>query len=214
MQKRPLVIAVYEPRWFIRVLDILRERGVYFTHYYSSSEVPYGSVVYTDHPLFLREASERKDLLVVYDPGHECVNLEKAILASHLKEQYSELVVGVDPGRRLGYIVIGDGEYVMHGSGDYVDLLNTLSYVASCIPAGKLVVRVGSKHKGVETALLIRKDTGLRVEVVDEDDTTPNPLKTGEMKVFESRLRRVKPYREKDVYAAYKIALKKGVEVG
>ncbi|ADV65004.1 hypothetical protein [Desulfurococcus mucosus] len=213
MQKRPLVIAVYEPRWFLKVLAVLRERNVSFSHYYSRDEVPYGSVFYTDYTVFLEEVSDRRDVVVFYDPSRDCRVLEKAILATRLKTGYRELVLGVDPGRRLGYIVIGDGEYVEHGTGDYIDVVNMANYLRECMPADRVIVRVGSRHRGVELASMLRRDTGLRVEIVDEDATTPGSVSIDEARVLGERLRRVKPFREKDVYAAFKIAMMKGVEV-
>lgn len=213
MQKRPLVIAVYDPRWFIHVLGVLRERNIPFHHYYTRDEVPYGSVLYTDYIVFYEEARGRSDILVFYDPGHDCRVFEKAILASSLKNGFKELVLGVDPGRRIGYIVVGDGEYVMHGDGEYIDLVEAARYVKECMPAERIVVRVGSRHRGIELASMLKKDTGLYVEVVEEDETTPRLVKVDEVKMFRSRLRGVKPYRDKDIYAAYRIALKKGIEV-
>ncbi|MEL9909382.1 MAG: hypothetical protein QXP97_07050 [Desulfurococcus sp.] len=213
MQRRPLVVAIYEPKWFIHVLSVLRERNIFFSHYYTRDEVPYGSILYTDYSVFSEEMAGRSDILVFYDPTHDCRILEKAILASYLKDIYNELVIGVDPGRRIGYIVVGDGEYIIHGMGEYIDLIHVVNYLKKCVPAERIIIRVGSRHRGIELASILKKDTGVKVEVVSEDDTTPSSIKIDDARLLGSRIGRIKPFREKDVYAAYKIAMKKGVEV-
>jgi hypothetical protein len=40
LQRRPLVIAIYDSKWFMRVLDIVKRRGIIFHHYYTPTDVP------------------------------------------------------------------------------------------------------------------------------------------------------------------------------
>ncbi|MEM2025342.1 MAG: hypothetical protein QXW94_03540, partial [Desulfurococcaceae archaeon] len=117
MQRRALVIAIYDPKWFLKVLGVLRRRDLLFQHYYTSDKVPYSSVVYTDFNLVLKELSGRGDLLVVYDPDKSCRKVEEAILASHMIGGYANIVMGIDPGSVLSYVFLGDDQLIFYGEG-------------------------------------------------------------------------------------------------
>lgn len=213
MQKKPLVIAVYDPRWFLRVLEILRRRGVSYHHYYTPHEVPLGSIVYTDYKPIAEELLWRKDLLVVYDSGRTCRLLEKAISMAYLKERYKSIVVGVDPGRVLSYVVVGDSELLMYGSGTVEHLSKDIDYVVNCLDYDELLVRVGTGIMSEEIILAIKGRFSVPIELVDESYTTPSMRRIHEIEVVSKRLRGIKPFRQKDVYAAFRIALSKGIEV-
>ncbi|MEM3926326.1 MAG: hypothetical protein QXU13_01915 [Desulfurococcaceae archaeon] len=214
MQRRPLVIAVYEPLWFINVMRVLRERDIIFHHYYSSDEVPYGSVVYTDHEYFLKELSNRNDLLIIYDPSRDCRKLEEAVLlCKSLSNFYSEVVIGVDPGKVISYAIVGDGLFITYGEGSIDDLNNSIEYVKRCLPFKDLLIRVGSGRNGLELALALKRLFNTRVELVSEEETTPRWSIKEEINLLSRRLKGLKPYRFKNIYAAYRIAMKNGVEV-
>lgn len=213
MQIRPLVIAIYDPVWFRKVVEILGERDVIFHHYYSRDEVPWGSVLYTDHIEFVREMEGRRDVLVVYDPQRECRSLELAVLKSKGLEKYSEVVMGVDPGRVVSFIALGDGEYIFHGEGDPGDLLGSINYILSCIPCDSFVIRIGNRDRGPLLAALLKERLGVRVELVPEELTTPSESLKYEAEYLRRRLKWLRPYRARDIYSAYKIASRKGIEV-
>jgi hypothetical protein len=213
-QRRPLVVAVYDPRWFLRVLATLRRRGVRYHFYYDEPEVPHGSVVYTDLEDIAKALSKRSDLLVIYDPLRSCRELERAILASMFISEYSSVVVGVDPGHVVNYVVLGDDDLVLYGAGDLNALIADLDYVVNCVPFKEMTIRVGT---GVSCGDIIHtlksRYPGARLELVDESSTTPSRSRIVEIAYISRRLKGLKPFRYKDIYAAYRIALSRGVEV-
>lgn len=214
MQRRLLVLAIYDPRWFMKVLELSRRRGVIFNHYYFKERVPYGSVVYTDFEQVLGELADRNDLIVVYDPEKTCRGFEKAVLLTMHITGYRNLVIGIDPGATLSYVVLGDDHLLLYGDGGLRDLSRDLSYVTNCIPHEEIRVRVGAGSRCGEVLEYIKKNYAwLPLELVDEASTSPSRRKTEEIVYSSKRLRGLKPFRHKDIYAAYKIALSKGIEV-
>ncbi|MEM0001644.1 MAG: hypothetical protein QW211_01975, partial [Desulfurococcaceae archaeon] len=141
MQRRPLVIAIYDPRWFMNVIKLLKKRGVIFHHYYSRNEVPVGSVLYTDLEQIVNEISDRRDLLVIYDPAKSCRKLEEAILATMYISEYRSIVIGVDPGQLISYVVLGDETLVFYGEGGIRDFEKDLNYILYCIPFKEIRIK-------------------------------------------------------------------------
>jgi len=212
-QRRELVLAIYEPSWLVRVVEYLRRRGIRFHHYYSGEKVPPGSVVYTDYYLFADELSARSDIVVIYDPNRNCRELEKAILITRFTDTYGAIVVGIDPGSKLSYVVISNGELLFYGEGKLEDLEKDLKYIRECIPHKELRVKIGSGFNAVDIALEIKRKYNVPVELIDEKMSTPSVSRLEEIRFLKKRLKELKPFRYKDVYAAYKIAISEGVEV-
>jgi len=213
LQRRGLLLAIYEPTWFIRVVEYLKRRGVKFYYYYSSREVPLGSVVYTDYSVFVEELSSRSDLTVVYDPERNCRELERAILLTRLTDSYDVIIVGIDPGQDISYVIISGNELLLYGEGQLKDLERDLDYIVECIPHKSLKVKIGTGFNAVDTALSIKRKYNVLVELIDEKMSTPSVSRLDEVRFLEKRLSRLKPFRYKDIYAAYKIAISEGVEV-
>jgi len=214
LQKKHLVIAIYDPEWFIRVRELLKKRGVLFSYLYSPLEVPFSSVFYTDHKEFVDSISERRDLEVIYDPEHDCRGIEQAVMATYLIESFRELVVGVDPGKYIAYVALGDGTLVDYGKTDILGFVEELKYFLKCIPSQSFRVKIGASPKGLELVQVLRKEFKLPFEIVPEEKTSPAIESRDEIRYIAEKMRRgLRPFRFKDVYAAYRIALKKGVEV-
>ncbi|MEM0246722.1 MAG: hypothetical protein QXJ84_02640 [Desulfurococcaceae archaeon] len=214
MQRRLLVLAVYDPKWFMQAIKLAKRRGIAFSYYYPGEDLPRGSVVYTDFEYILGELEGRKDLLIIYDPQRSCKKLEEAILASMYSSGYRSVIVGVDPGDVLSYVILGDDYLLLYGEGGLKDLDEDFNYVLSCVPHDEIRVKVGTGHKCGEVVEYIKKKyVNIPLELVDETSTSPSRSRIDEVVHSARRLRGLKPFRHKDIYAAYRIALSKGVEV-
>jgi len=195
----------------MRVLNILRSRFIEFSVYDHEYSPPYFSVLYTDHSYFLERVRNRSDVAVFYDPQHSCRVLEGAILATKFKNKYNELAIGIDPGRKPYVVVLGDEEILEHGYINMDDLKSFVDKCISCYPHENVVVRVGGGYDGWAIALRLKESLDVRIEVVDEIETTPkagnvdDPIHIYLTNVFRTR--------NKDAYAALKIALRRGIEV-
>jgi len=196
------------------VLSILRKRNIAFTVFEDENKLPLYSVLYTDYQYFVEKASRRSDILVIYDPMHRCIELERAILATRFKEEYDEIVFGVDPGSRPSVVVLGD-----EGLLDYQALYSVkdvVEYIADktqCYPSKKIVVRIGGGFNGWKIALALKKKLKVRTEVVDEWETTPKNTRLDDILLSSKYLVNLAKHRYRDVYAALKIALRRGIEV-
>ncbi|ABN69726.1 hypothetical protein Smar_0619 [Staphylothermus marinus F1] len=214
MIRRPLVIAVYEPRWFIRVIDILRNRRINYTVYDRPENLPYYSVLYTDYEEFVREASIREDIKIIYDPNDSLRGLEESILATMFKTEYREVSIGIDPGNKPYIVVIGDGEILYHGYVSLDKVSDQILMYLSSIPAHRRIVRVGAGYNGLEIATKLRRKININIEIVDEYETTPRSNRSSQTSSLNKKLLEIlKPYRNKDAYAALRIALRKGIRV-
>lgn len=212
MQRRPVVVAVYDPRWFMKTLELAKRRGIRYHLYYEPQAVPHSSIVYTDHEDIVRELIRREDLIVIYDPNRDCRMLEKAFLASMYVDQFDYIVVGIDVGKKLSYVVLGNDKLLLYGEGDIRTLERDLDYVSQCIPYTRMIVRIGLGPRAIEITNRLRTKYILEVELVDESKTTPGEILDGEI-IQGMRQRGLRPHRDKDIYAAYRIALSKGVKL-
>ena len=215
MYRRPLVIGIYEPKWFMRVKSILDTRRIDYSIYEDKDTIPYYSVFYTDYRGFVEEAVSRNDVLIIYDPRDTRMGLEISILATMFKEKYNTLTIGIDPGSKPYYLVIGDGEVIEHGYVELEKICEKINYLLNNIPSREKIVRVGSGLNGFDIIYLLRKTiSGVKIEVVDEHETTPRSRLVNDINYLDKRLVSIlKPYRNKDAYAALRIALRKGIEV-
>lgn len=211
-KRRPLVLAIYDPNWFLKVLDYLKRRGLYFHIYENIDRLPYYSVLYTDYHLFVEEASARNDVLIIHDPQHNCTILEKAILKTRFKEHYEYLTIGIDPGYTATYVVIGDDELIDYGKTNPENLGEKILDKLTCTPYGEAVLRIGGGLNGWKLALSLKNQLGVRVEVVDEDETSG--LTKPETILIKNKFLPSRNIRlDKDLYAAIRIALRKGMIV-
>jgi len=98
----------------------------------------------------------------------------KIYLFSKGKKEFKNLLIGIDPGRRMGLAVIGDGEIldlrIFHETREIVEYLRELT--RKC-PARKYYVRVGNGVMGDEVAnaldLVLGGRGNVKIHLVDEE---------------------------------------------
>ncbi|WFO75921.1 hypothetical protein J4526_03465 [Desulfurococcaceae archaeon MEX13E-LK6-19] len=220
MEKRRLVVLVYEPKRFRQVLDRLKKRRIPFSIPDDIKDIKPGDVVYTDDPRIAMELMEKGVLVFLDDKGSDSV-LEKAILSLKFKNEYNELTVGVDPGDRFVVVVLADGSIVdFNISYSIEEALDYIRWVLKVFPAKKKIIKIGGGVGGIafldklcKSLGLVVKETRTKIMVVDEGNSTPktrwrNPFIERIISVIPDSI----PYR-KDLYAATAIALKQGVLV-
>ncbi|MET1159444.1 MAG: hypothetical protein ABWW65_00650 [Thermoprotei archaeon] len=213
--RRPLIIAIYDPQWFIHILDSLKKRRIPFTVYEDVNTLPYYGILYTDYEYFVNEVKTRNDITVVYDPIHDCKMFERAVLATRFKNEYNEVIFGIDPGSRYTLVVIGDEDLLDYiNASSLSDLMNYLMNHIRCFPSRNTIIRIGSGVNGWKIALALRSKLSTRIEIVDEDETTPKNNRLDEEVLSRKFLMFSKvKHRYRDIYAAIKIAMRRGIEV-
>ncbi|MEM4850296.1 MAG: hypothetical protein QXJ36_05590 [Desulfurococcaceae archaeon] len=210
MYRKPIVVAVHDPKWFMKVLNILRSRGIDFSVFSDIDSIPYYSVLYTDHYYYVEITKNRRDIEVIYDSDRTCTGLEKAILASLSKTKYNSVIVGIDPGKNPYYVILGDEEILEHGYVFQEDIGEFLNNKLKCYPSVKRVIRVGGGFNGLKIVLMIKNRVNAPVEIVDES-IEGIPL---DYLFRDKNTRRINHrFRNRDIYSALKIALCEGIEV-
>lgn len=131
------------------------------------------------------------------------VIMKGQIIARLRKVGRRELLVGIDPGSRIGVAVFYQNLKLASLTFNSVAaLLNVLEAMVRSIPHSKLLVKVGSGapklSKSLARVIRSRLDTAV-VEMVDEKGTSSNHLREKEL--------------TRDQFAAAKIAYRKGVQL-
>lgn len=93
---------------------------------------------------------------------------------------YHELVVGIDPGKRPGIALLGDGRIVHTAQAlSASEAAPLVRGLLNQFPSDRIVVRLGHGSPRERDAILQEvlgwQDPSLRVELVDETGTTPRP---------------------------------------
>jgi len=166
------------------------------------------NVIITDSP----EEIIGKDKIALIVKDDEAVDkvIEEVRLLLKRKIAYNILAIGIDPGKRTGIAVLGDGEFLEGKTFDNKEsLISYLLNVLKKYPYSKCIIRIGFKEpvSSLIAELIYRniKSTYGRVdlEFVSENKTTKSPITP-------MKLKRKVP---RDVTSAMHIALKRGLRV-
>jgi hypothetical protein len=183
------------PRFYYESVKELKNRGMEFLTLALDDEIPsiVGVVLTTEEEreqIDFSEVVSADDINAAVD---ECLRIENGLAAP-----YESLILGIDPGLKPGFAVLGDGK-VVHAEllGTPEDILEASRKVLDTYSSRRVTFRVG-RGGGVykERVLkILQENFDFPIEVVDESHTTPL---TGSGTAV------------KDVIAAVNIALKQG----
>ncbi|MGQ0535505.1 MAG: hypothetical protein ACT4PT_05495 [Methanobacteriota archaeon] len=198
MQPGPRIIGVMTEDFevYYEIVRHLKSKRVPFLSLTSGKPIPpvVGVVITTD----LEAVKVDFDPVVVFEtPAQALEDAERALSG---RRTFQELIVGIDPGDKPGFVVIGDGEIVRSTRLAGPDAV--APEVRSAVEkywARHCTVRVGHGGGTVRDRIvngLLPLD--VRVELVDESRSTPPASASAE---------------EKDIFAARAIALSPGERV-
>lgn len=183
------------PRFYYEAVRELKDRDVEFLTLALDDEIPsiVGVVLTSEEE---REHIDFPEVVGINDikaAVDECLRIE-----SGLKTGYENLILGIDPGLKPGFAVLGD-EKVVHVEllGSPEDILEVSKRMLNTYSGKRITFRVG-RGGGVYKARILKilqENFNFPIEVVDETNTTP---------LF-GRGTAVK-----DIIAAVNIALKRG----
>jgi len=166
-------------------------------------------VILVDKEVSERLAEQDKmtvNIYVITDESQVDSVVEKALCLLYGKEEYSEVIMGVDVGPGyVAYAVITDGEIAELGKVSEDKISDIVSKVIDIYPHKNMIIRIGASHNGPEIASKIYslvEGCGVRVELVEEEYTTKPTL---DLDLSE----RVK---DKDINAAINISFKPGIK--
>jgi hypothetical protein len=195
-------VATSDSRAYYSILTRLKETNLRFvslTPAQASKEVP-EPVITTknEQPLFNVVSIPIEDL------DENPLIMEGQILAKTISESKRVILIGVDPGMRIGVVVFYGGSCLGSFTVNSIDSLrwNVVGVVRS-VPHVDVLIRVGDGAPKLSRKIVRDMTEYLpeaRVEVVDERGTTINRVKSLRL--------------TKDQRAAERIAFRKGVRPG
>lgn len=167
---RLIGLMTKDPRTYFETLKVLRDQGLEFISLDFSEPTPANVAV-----VITAESEKDKvhfDRVVTdHDPA---AAVARARMMLHAEKAVRDIVIGIDPGVRPGFAVLGDGAVLARS------LANTPESVGGMVedvlreyPTAKVVVRIGNGDRTNRNRIFNRLwDEGLRLEIVDESNTT------------------------------------------
>lgn len=169
-QMKLIGLMTKDPRTYFETLKVLREEGLEFISL-DFSEKPPANVAVIITTEKEREKVHFDRVITDHEPG---AAVARARLMVRTEGAVKDIVIGIDPGVRPGVAVLGDGAVLMRS------LANTPESVGGMVedvlreyPAAKVVVRIGNGDRTNRNRIFNKLwDEGLRLEIVDESNTT------------------------------------------
>lgn len=131
------------------------------------------------------------------------VAIDRALQLLLGKRRYSQIIIGIDPGKRPGIAVLGDGTVIAVHQTSSNEVCEAVKQIVNEYHADQFIIRVGHGARLIRNQIINSLiNLGLRIELVDENGTTPR-LGKG---VHGSQI--------SDIVAAINIAKLKGEAIG
>lgn len=167
-----IAIITQEPRFYYGAVRELKNRNIAFLSLDLEQKIPSRvSVVITT-------AQEKKKIDFLKVAAHEdaqvAVNEALRILKG-FGTKHRRLVIGIDPGRKPGIAVVGDGKVIeTYNLNSPEEILKRIKDVLATHSAGEVVVRAGRGGGIYKLRLLklLQDYLELPIEMVDETSTT------------------------------------------
>lgn len=93
----------------------------------------------------------------------------KAISVCKGRECFEEVVIGIDPGSRVGMVVLADGDLMEARAFLSYKLEEVVKSVLMDYPAKSFIFKIGKGEISQEVISIIKEDVRARVEFVDEE---------------------------------------------
>lgn len=198
---------VDDMRVFRKVIGILKARNVSFKINLDGR----CGVVITDNLKLAEECTSKLRVPVILVSNLDVEGkVELAILMLKGRLVYESLIVGLDPGKTIGYALIGDDELLeVENFNNTKPLIDHLKVVMETYPYKRIVIRIGAGEYSTQVLdevlnLLenFKVDKEVAVEIVDESRTSKSqPQIKCRVKI------------PKRAIAAVNIALRRGIPV-
>jgi len=193
-----IALVTSQPRFYQRAVRELEERGVKFLSLSPSEPIP------PEVDLVVTSEAE-KDLIsfprIAAASSPIDAVLEAIRLQRGLKQHYTSISIGIDPGKSIGLVALGEGRVVYEAvlsSPD--DVVEAVREVVRLFSPERLWIRVGAAGGSYRNRIVARLQQSFNypMEIVDEELTTGPKAESKKMGVH------------RDLLAARRIAKKKG----
>jgi hypothetical protein len=173
----------------------LKERQTPFTSLSVKDKIPANiGVIFTTPDECARV--KFKHIITISDSDDISLLIDKALKVIEGKERFRNLVIGIDPGKRPGVAVLGDGDVLKtYQPATPEDVVMIVKQIQKTYPEQQLIIRIGhgapTERNRIINALYNPK---MSMELVDETNTTQKT-------------------QQPDIKAAIDIALSTGIEI-
>jgi len=158
------------PRTYFEMLTALREEGLKFLCLDFSDPIPanVGVVITAEHE---RDRVQFDRIITDLDADSA---IARAKMMLSVDGEIREIAVGVDPGVRPGFAVLGDGAVLMRALASSPEAVGEMvEEVVHEYPTANLIVRIGNGDRTNRNRIFNTIwDEGHMVEIVDERNTT------------------------------------------
>jgi hypothetical protein len=159
-----------DPRAYYEILAVLREQNLRFVTLDFSDPAPanVGVIITTEHERHLVPFDR-----IVVDPD-PVTAVARARLMLSAESEVRDIVIGIDPGVRPGFAVLGDGAVLMRALASTPESVGGLvEDVLREYPSANVVVRIGNGDRTNRNRIFNKLwDEGHMLEIVDERNTT------------------------------------------
>ncbi len=193
-----IAIVTDLPRFYYAAAREMKNRGILFLSLGLRDEIP------PTVDLIITSSSEKKKIhfpnIMVGRDAKEAVRRALQIGRTP-KKSFNSIVVGIDPGKRIGIAASGDGRIIFEKIVNSPSgVVKTLNEIRGLFQSTETIVKIGSAGGSYRNRIIaaLQQDITYPLELVNEIETS-RPKK-------ESKAIGVK----RDILAARRIALKKG----
>lgn len=191
------IIAVMTENFsvYYDLVKALKERKTPFTSLSFNDRIPANIGLIITSP----QDSERikfQPTLIITEHDDVTLMIDKALKIIEGKAKFASLIVGIDPGKRPGLAVLGDGDILnVFQLASPEEVVKTIKQVQKTYPDQEILIRIGhgaptQRNRIINSIFNI----GFQMELVDESHTTQKTV-------------------QPDIKAAIDIALSKGMEI-
>ena len=210
-------IYISNPKVLMVLVNMLRDMNIPFTEL-KAGKVNDGDIVITDNISEVTKLISGRHVHIIRVEGldnDELINtIERIKCLLKSKNQYRILILGIDPGGKIGLVILGDNELCEASVYSSVrELLNEVKRALLHIPYEKAKIKIGNGERSAEVVYGIldlidnnRVRLGgkeVTIELVDETRTYNIPA------IFKSKTGNI----PKDVISALNIAIRKGLVI-
>lgn len=153
------------------LVKLLRKRKLPFMSIPPDGDIPanVGVVITTS-----KEAGDISFFEIVCAEGNLDNAIRKALLILDGKDEYTRIIIGIDPGKAPGVAVVGDGKVLeTYLAPDPESVVSFVDEIKSAYPHKELIARIGHQDELNRNRIingLARLD--ISVEITDETNTT------------------------------------------
>ncbi len=193
-----LAIVTSNPKFYHEAVSELDKLGERFLSLSPGDKVPPGVEV------VITSEGEREEINyspIVSSPSAAVAVREAVIERSGLGKTYARLSIGIDPGKNIGIVAIGDRRLIFQALlNEPEEVWRIVKDLIQRFESQRVVVRIGSAGGAYRDRIIagIQANLTCKIEIVSEERTTGPRAESRRMGV------------QKDVLSARRIALKKG----